>query len=119
MRGRALGKRIRRWLWAPGGLLALALALSASAQPVPPPAGTDHCKSNALGEWWCAENELGTAVVDGLGRVVCAPGACIRDDDSEWHCARAPGGDAGWSPEAGASCDGGCESPEGSHCEKL
>lgn len=76
-----------------------------------------HCQSDALEEWWCAESPQGSAVHDNLGRVVCAPGACVMHED-EWICSWRPGGTAGASPE-GPVCDGECRPPTTAECTKM
>ncbi len=80
-----------------------------------------RCQIDALEKWYCAEDPLGSAVVDKLGRVVCAPGACVKhegEDEHDWICSSEPGGKAVTSPE-GPICDGGCRSPEMTECKRV
>jgi hypothetical protein len=80
----------------------------------------ERCQKNALEAWYCATDPLGTAVVDALGRVVCAPGECVRDEDDGggWHCSPVPAGKATWTPE-GPVCDGECRTPDTTDCKKI
>ncbi len=95
-------------------LLAACLVCSAaSAQNEP-----KRCQTDALEKWYCAADPLGSAVVDKLGRVVCAPGACARPDEQDWTCSSVSGGRATASP-SGPVCDGECRAPETTACEKL
>lgn len=110
---RAPGRRARkRWLRSYGLLAGSLIALStgAIAQELP-------CASDALGETWCAKDERGSAVVDTLGRVVCAPGMCV-EHDGEWTCSSVSGGSAGLSRE-GPVCDGRCQRPAMEECEAV
>lgn len=75
------------------------------------------CAADALEEWSCAKEVRGSAVIDTLGRVVCAPGACV-EYEGEWVCSSEPGGTAGLDPE-GPVCDGECRAPSIQDCEKL
>lgn len=80
-----------------------------------------RCRTDALEQWYCAADPEGSAVVDELGRVVCARGACVKQetqDGKEWLCSTTPGGRAAAAPE-GPSCDGGCRPPEATACRKL
>lgn len=86
------------------------IALGAAAQ-------RDRCQIDALDKWFCAADPLGTAVVDKLGRVVCAPGACTKHEQ-EWVCSTVSGGKAATAPE-GPVCDGECRQPEATDCEKV
>ncbi|HKA13488.1 MAG TPA: hypothetical protein VKH41_00605 [Myxococcota bacterium] len=86
-------------------------------------AAGDHCQADALEKWYCAIDPRGTAVVDNLGRVVCAPGACVKQDarepdEREWWCASTPGGSATATPKRPV-CEGGCRLPEATQCKKL
>jgi hypothetical protein len=92
--------------------LLLSLAAGAAAAQEPPPAG--RCLSDALERWFCASDPNGTAVVDNLGAVVCAPGRCVEVED-DWECASVSGGGAALTPE-GAVCDGGCRAPRAVDC---
>jgi len=79
------------------------------------------CRADALEQWYCASNPEGTAVVDKLGRVVCAPGACVKlevDGEDDWTCASTPGGKAVVAPPASPVCDGGCRKPEATECKR-
>jgi hypothetical protein len=88
-----------------------------------PPEVSDgqRCKADALEKWYCAAPR-GSAVVDALGRVVCAPGACVKQDTpdpkDEWLCSWEPGGGA--TPVAGGppECDGKCRPPEATACKQ-
>jgi hypothetical protein len=92
---------------------ALALALAALGAAAQTPAG-GRCRSDALGQWYCASDEKGVAVVDNLGAVVCAPGRCLEVDD-EWQCSAVSGGGAALGPD-GPECEGGCRSPRAVDC---
>ena len=80
----------------------------------------EQCQQDALEEWYCATEPLGTAVVDALGRVVCAPGECVKQDEEGpgWLCSPQPGGRAAATPE-GPVCDGECRAPEATACKKI
>jgi hypothetical protein len=80
----------------------------------------ERCQQDALDEWYCAADPLGIAIVDALGRVVCAPGECVKPEDEGggWLCSSEPGGRASLSPE-GPVCDGECRAPEATACEKI
>ena len=85
-------------------------------------AAGDHCQVNALRQWYCAMDPRGTAVVDNLGRVVCAPGGCVKQDarkehEREWSCSSTSGGSARATPK-GPVCDGSCRPPEATQCKK-
>ena len=80
-------------------------------------AGGIRCETDALGEWFCAVDPRGSAVVDGLGRVVCAPGACEKHEE-QWVCSSVSGGTASSTPE-GPVCDGECREPEARDCERV
>ena len=81
-----------------------------------------RCQTDALEQWYCAADPKGSAVVDPLGRVVCAPGACVKqetkDGKEEWLCSTTPGGTATAAPE-GPRCEGRCRPPEATACKKL
>jgi len=77
-----------------------------------------RCRTDALDKWYCAADPLGTAVVDDLGRVVCAPGACTKADEKGWMCSSLPGGNAALTP-SGPVCDGQCRAPEATECRKV
>jgi len=100
-------------------VLLTAIACSANAAR----AAGDHCQADALGKWYCASDPRGTAVVDKLGRIVCAPGGCVMQDDRkqderDWACSSTPGGTAAIAPERPV-CEGGCRPPEATQCKKL
>jgi hypothetical protein len=81
----------------------------------------DRCKRDALEQWYCASDPRGTAVVDPLGRVVCAPGDCVKQDKEGdgWLCSQQLQGKAVATPE-GVVCDGGeCRAPESTACKKI
>jgi hypothetical protein len=80
----------------------------------------DRCQQDALEEWYCPTDPLGTAVLDPLGRVVCAPGACVKQEDEGggWLCSTEPGGNASSTPK-GPVCDGECRAPEATACKKI
>lgn len=106
-------------------LLAVCLTClsGAAADGIEPAEHSDgtRCRTDALEQWYCAADPRGSAVVDPLGRVVCAPGACVKqdtEDGEEWLCATAPGGRAAAAPE-GPRCDGECRPPEATACKKL
>jgi hypothetical protein len=92
-------------------LFTVLFAGATAAQP--PPAG--RCLQDALERWFCASDPNGSAVVDNLGAVVCAPGRCVEIDD-DWECASLSGGGAERTPE-GAVCEGGCRAPRAVDCE--
>jgi hypothetical protein len=77
------------------------------------------CLQDALEEWYCASDPRGSAVLDTLGRVVCAPGACVKQEEegADWLCSAQPGGKAERTPE-GIVCDGECRAPEATDCKK-
>src|SRR4029453_13654995 len=90
-------------------------------------AAADHstgarCRADALENWYCAANPQGSAVVDKLGRVVCAAGACVKQetqDQEEWLCSSTPGGRATAVPAGPPVCDGECRPPAAAACPKL
>lgn len=100
-------------------LIMLAAALGLIALPAV--AGASRCQQNALGATFCAEQEDGSAVINGLGEVVCAPGGCVRESETStnWRCSSLPGGSARWEVGVGASCDGGCITPEQTRCVSM
>ena len=113
----------RRSGFVPSALAACVICVASSAAA----AGVDHsaganCQADALKNWYCAADPKGSAVVDKLGRVVCAPGACVKqetqDQDNDWLCSSIPGGRAAAAP-AGPVCDGTCQPPEATACKKL
>jgi hypothetical protein len=83
-----------------------------------PEAPVRSCLEDALGRRYCAPEESGTAVRDSLGRILCAAGACVQQEDV-WHCAQAPGGSAYLTREGEPECDGGCATPEPTNCEEI
>jgi hypothetical protein len=83
-------------------------------------AARSRCDADALDEWYCALDPRGSAVLDKLGRVVCAPGSCVKDEEEGWVCSFEPGGAATWVPEGGGPvCDGECREPEATYCKKV
>ena len=112
--GRARGVRPRRRA---GIAVVAAVSLAGLVGAAPDLDEQEPCLADALEEWWCAEDAQGTAVIDGLGRVVCAPGACVKQD-ADWVCSSVAGGAAGLTPE-GPVCDGGCRPPSAGECRKL
>ena len=82
----------------------------------------ERCAADALEEWYCAAEPLGSAVVDNLGRVLCAPGACVKQDvqgdEREWLCSTKVGGAARAMIE-GPECDGECRAPDAKECRKI
>jgi hypothetical protein len=96
--------------------IALAAAFVGGANGAP--AESERCRTDALDKWYCASDPHGTAVVDQLGRVVCAPGGCAKVDERGWLCSTVPGGKASLSP-TGPTCDGECRAPEATACEKM
>jgi hypothetical protein len=90
---------------------------AATTAPTPPEAATPSCSEDALGTRYCAPQPTGTAVLDTLGRVLCAPGRCVLVDDA-WHCAVAPAGAAYVGRDGEPECDGGCEPPEHGYCKE-
>ncbi len=105
------------------GAAGVALALGAAGPgaalgEAPDGEPREHCRADALEEWWCPASPQGTAVVDKLGRVLCAPGACV-ETDAGWACSSVPGGSAGWRADEGPVCDGDCRPPLASDCRKM
>jgi len=97
-------------------LLSLLCALPGVAQPMPQP----RCMRDAEGELYCAQWDMGVAVRDGEGGIVCAPGACVRssDVDPDWFCSSEEGGWANVNLE-GPVCQGGCQSPDQNSCNLV
>jgi hypothetical protein len=95
-------------------LVGCALCAPAAADTV------ERCRRDALDQWYCPVEPLGTAVIDTLGRVVCAPGACVKPDgdSADWLCSSDPGGRAEITP-AGPVCDGECRAPAATDCKKI
>jgi hypothetical protein len=83
-------------------------------------AGPDgrSCRDNAIGQRFCAPDATGTAVLDGLGRVLCAPGRCVAVDDG-WLCSSEPDGAASLDREGTPQCEGRCVAPESTDCEEV
>jgi hypothetical protein len=75
-----------------------------------------RCVMDALENWYCAADEKGVAVLDNLGVVQCAPGACVEVED-EWQCSTVSGGGAVLTPD-GPICDGGCRAPRAVDCDR-
>jgi hypothetical protein len=90
---------------------ALAFAPAALAQP--------HCQPDTMGNTYCAKSPGGVAVIDGLGQVACAPGACVNAgrDEVVWRCSPV---DSGWAQmgENGPECQGGCVDPSPNECQE-
>jgi len=99
-------------------LLAALIACGASSAQDEP----KRCQTDALEKWYCAVDPHGSAVVDKLGRVLCAPGACakpeVEEKEKDWICSSVSGGRATASP-TGAVCDGECRAPEATACKKI
>jgi len=103
---------VRQWLLAAAALAGLALAGASAAQQA------SHCQTDAMGTTRCARLAGGTAVLSGLGEVVCAPGQCVQDPQgTDWQCAGEEGGSATWD-SSGPHCQGGCVPPTGDQCRK-
>jgi hypothetical protein len=94
-------------------VLALLAFLPASAAEAP----HTPCRADALGQWYCALEPQGSAVVDSLGAVLCAPGRCV-EAEGEWQCASVVGGSAEATP-SGPVCAGGCRAPRAADCERM
>ena len=95
-------------------LLAACLVCGATSVETEP----NRCRTDALEKWYCAADPRGTAVVDELGRVVCAPGACAKVEEKGWICSSVSGGRAAATPK-GPVCDGECRAPEATECQKI
>jgi hypothetical protein len=98
------------------------LCAAASAGAAADHSRGERCQADALENWYCAADPQGSAVIDKLGRVVCAPGACVKQetqDQEEWLCASMPGGNVAAVPAGPPVCDGGCRAPEATACKKL
>jgi hypothetical protein len=82
-----------------------------------------HCQEDALKKWYCAADPKGTAVIDSLGRALCAPGGCVKqetqDTKQEWLCSSLSGGRAVAVPAGPPECDGKCRAPEATACKQL
>jgi hypothetical protein len=102
-------------------ILQILLAACAIGAAAPSPVRV-RCQADALQEWYCAAEPQGSAVVDNLGRVLCAPGACVKGDvqgdEKDWLCSSKAGGRATSLPE-GPVCDGECRAPEAKQCKKI
>jgi hypothetical protein len=99
----------------------LAVSAATGARAEQQQSADQVCQSDALEQWYCASNPEGSAVVDKLGRVVCAPGACVKvelEGEKDWTCASTPGGRVEVATPASPVCDGGCRKPEATHCKK-
>ena len=96
-------------------LVALGCAIAATAawaQEQP------HCATDSMGNTFCAVRPGGSAVVSGLGTVVCAPGQCVMDPESTaWHCSAREGGWARTDRE-GPRCEDGCVDPTADQCRQ-
>lgn len=111
----------RRCRFVPIALAAWVICAASSAGAAAEHSAGTHCRADALEKWYCAADPQGSAVVDKLGRVVCAPGACVKQetqDQEDWLCSSTPGGRAAAAP-AGPVCDGTCRPPEATACKKL
>ena len=97
-------------------LFALLVPPSTPAQGLPQP----RCMRDAEGELYCAQWDMGVAVRNGEGDIVCAPGACVRssDVDPDWSCSSEEGGWANVTPE-GPRCEGGCQAPDPNGCNLV
>ena len=104
-------------------VIAIACASSTAAHAQPTQHSGQHCLADALEKWYCAADPNGSAVLDSLGRVVCAPGACVKqetqDTKDEWLCSSEPGGAARAVPGGPPECDGKCRQPEATACKQL
>jgi hypothetical protein len=113
-------RRIVRVLAAVGAVCGVGSSAPARAEPAQH--SGQHCQADALEKWYCAADPRGSAVVDSLGRVVCAPGACVKQDTQdtkeEWLCSSEPGGRATAVPEGAPTCDGRCRPPEATACKQ-
>src|SRR5262249_24596434 len=110
------------------GAIAASILLAACAlfAPAGARAADEHsanrCQPDALEQWYCASDPAGSAVVDNLGRIVCAPGACVKQrqrdqsNKEEWQCSSVSGGRVDADPAGGPVCDGGCRAPEATAC---
>jgi hypothetical protein len=96
----------------PSAVLWFLLAAGAAAAQQSP---AGRCIQDALGAWYCASDPRGSAQVDNLGAVVCAPGRCVEVGD-EWECSSVSGGGAERTPD-GPVCEGGCRAPRSVDCE--
>jgi len=77
-----------------------------------------RCAIDAMGNTYCAARPGGSAVVSGLGTVVCAPGQCVMDaQNTGWHCSAREGGWARMDPE-GPRCEDGCVDPTADQCRQ-
>ena len=97
----------------PLALLFVLFSLPGAAQQLPQP----RCMRDAEGELYCAQWDMGVAVRNGEGDIVCAPGACVRANDvnPDWSCSSEEGGWANVTPD-GAQCEGGCQPPDADSC---
>jgi hypothetical protein len=116
MRARRLDDRTRLRGAAFAPLFAL-LAFGGGGDTLAGGGETRHCETDALGKMYCARTPEGTAVVDDLGRVLCAPGGCTEWEE-DWVCSSSAGGSAGVTPD-GPVCDGQCLPPTARECEEL
>jgi len=102
----------REWIFVAAATSGLALAGASAAQQA------SRCQTDAMGETRCARLAGGSAVVSGLGEVVCAPGQCVQDPQgTDWQCAAQEGGWATWDSN-GPRCQGGCTPPSSDQCRK-
>jgi hypothetical protein len=77
------------------------------------------CQRDVMGQTFCPRTSGGTAVLDGRGDVVCAPGQCVKGrNSSEWHCSAASGGWARVGSD-GPECEGGCTPLSNNQCRQL
>jgi len=93
-------------------LAALAAATPAAAQPAA------RCATDSMGNTLCARLASGSAVLSGLGEVVCAAGQCVQDPQgTAWYCSAREGGWARLDPD-GPRCEDGCVSPDSNQCRQ-
>jgi hypothetical protein len=103
---------MRRWVGAGLGIAWLAVAGPGEAQQA------TRCETDAMGGTFCARMPGGSAVVSGLGQIVCAPGQCVQDPrGTEWQCSAREGGWARWDSQ-GPRCEEGCTPPSPAQCRK-
>jgi homogentisate 1,2-dioxygenase len=103
---------MRTWIRVVAAIAGLAIAISRAAQQAA------RCQTDAMGETRCARLAGGSAVLSGLGEVVCAPGQCAQDPQgTDWQCSAQEGGWATWDSN-GPSCQGGCVPPSADQCRR-
>jgi hypothetical protein len=105
-------------------LVACLVCAAPSAHAVDDHSSGARCQPDALEKWYCAADPHGAAVVDKLGRVVCAPGECVKQENQDrqgkedWQCSSTSGGRAEAAPAGPPVCDGKCIQPEATACKK-